>query len=254
MHIESLYRYPVKGLTPEPLTQAVLTAGNCIPWDRAFALKQGDAVLNLEAPTWIPKNNFMCLAKNPEAAALQTVFDEAAGLLRITGPTGNIAASPFTPEGQEALTGYLINFLGPQARYGAQGEAPRFHFLPGHSFCDEEAQVISLIGLASLHALEQHVNAARDKRRFRANLYIAGTSPWAEFSWLGRRLAIGSAEIQVQERIRRCAATMVNPDTAQRDANPVQELRTHFGHTDLGVFASVTKAGIIRPGDQITLL
>lgn len=254
MRIESLYRYPVKGLTPDPLTQAVLTPGRCVPWDRAFALKQGDAVLDLEAPTWIPKNNFMCLAKNPEAAALHMVFDEESRLLRITGPTGDITASPLTPEGQDALTRYLTDFLGPQARYGTQGEAPHFHFLPGHSFCDEETQVVSLIGLASLQALAQQVGATRDKRRFRANIYIEGSAPWAEFDWLGKTLAIGTAEIQVQDRIRRCAATMVNPDTAQRDANPVQELRTHFGHTDLGIFASVTKAGVIRPGDQITLL
>lgn len=254
MHIESLYRYPVKGLTPERLTQAVLTPGRCIPWDRAFALKQGTATLNLENPHWLPKNNFMCLAKNPEAAALQTVFDEVAGQLRITGPTGSLTASPFTPEGQEALTRYLVDFLGPQARYGEQGEPPRFHFFPDHSFCDDENQVISLIGLASLRELEQQVHAKRDKRRFRANIYIEGTPPWAEFSWLGRTLVIGTAELQVQARTRRCAATMVNPDTAERDANPVQELRSHFGHMDLGVFAVVTKAGVIRPGDQITLL
>ncbi len=36
----------------------------------------------------------------------------------------------------------------------------------------------------------------------------------------------------VQERIDRCPATMVNPDTAEKDANPVKELREHFGHID----------------------
>jgi uncharacterized protein YcbX len=37
MHVESLYRYPVKGLTPERLEGATLMPGRCIPWDRAFA-------------------------------------------------------------------------------------------------------------------------------------------------------------------------------------------------------------------------
>ena len=254
MHVESLYRYPVKGLTPERLTQAMLTPGRCIPWDRAFALKQGDAVLDPAQPSWITKLNFLCLAKNPEAAALRTIFDETAGTLNITGPGGHISASPFTPDGQDALTRYLTDFLGPQARYGKQGEAPRFHFFPDHSFCDQKTQVISLIGLASLHALAQQVGAERDKRRFRANIYIEDTTPWAEFSWLGRTLAVGEVEMLVRKRTERCAATMVNPDTAQRDANPVKELRSHFGHTDLGVFAIVTKAGVIRPGDKITLL
>ena len=254
MRIESLLRYPVKGLTPEPLTQARLTPGKCIPWDRAFALKQGDAALDDTNPAWIPKMNFMCLAKNPAAAALKTKFDEISQLLHVSGPDTSFTASPFTPEGQAALTQYFTAFLGPEARFGAQGEAPQFHFFPGHSFCDHKTQVISLIGLASLAALEQAVDAPRDKRRFRANIYIEGSEPWEEFSWLGRKLAIGEVEMVVQERIDRCAATMVNPDTAARDANPPKELRTHFGHIDLGVFAEVTKGGEIRPGDEIKVV
>ena len=43
MRIEYLYRYPVKGLTAEALEEAEVEAGGCIPWDRAFALAQGDA-------------------------------------------------------------------------------------------------------------------------------------------------------------------------------------------------------------------
>ncbi len=43
MRIEYLYRYPVKGLTAEALEAAEVEAGGCIPWDRAFALAQGDA-------------------------------------------------------------------------------------------------------------------------------------------------------------------------------------------------------------------
>ena len=254
MHIESLYRYPVKGLTPEPLAQASLTPGSCIPWDRAFALKQGDATLDEANPSWIPKMNFMCLAKNAKAAGLKTVFDDASGQLHVNGQGGSLTASPFTPEGQAALTAYFTEFLGDEARYGGQGEAPQFHFFPGHSFCDHKTQVISLIGLSSLAALEHAVGAERDKRRFRANIYIEGAEPWAEFSWMGRKLAIGEVEMVVQDRIDRCPATMVNPDTAERDANPVKELREHFGHIDLGIFAEVTKSGTIRPGDAIRLL
>ena len=254
MRIESLYRYPVKGLTPEPLLQALLTPGRCIPWDRAFALKQGDALLDETQPTWLPKNNFMCLAKNPISAQLHMSFDETAGTLHLNGPSGALTSSPFTTEGRAALTRYLTTFLGEEARFGTEGEAPCFHFFPDHSFCDHEKQVISLISLASVRALEQKVGAPRDKRRFRANIYIEGSEPWAEFSWLGRTLAVGDVQMLVENRTPRCAATMVNPDTALRDANPVKELRTHFGHKDLGVFATVTKGGIIRPGDNMVLL
>jgi uncharacterized protein YcbX len=58
----------------------------------------------------------------------------------------------------------------------------------------------------------------------------------------------------VQERIDRCGATTVNPDTAIRDANPVKELQQNFGHVDLGIFAEVLTGGEIKPGDEIRVL
>ncbi len=250
MRIESLYRYPVKGLTPELLDEARLTPGRSIPWDRAFALAQGDGVFDPARPAWVPKSNFMCLLRNARIALLDTRFDEATGLLRLTPPAGDgLSADPMTAGGQAALTAYLVDFLGDEARYGAA--APRFAYVEGHSFCDHRTQVVSLIGLGSLRALEDAAGAARDKRRFRANVYVEGLEAWAEFGWIGKTLSIGQARLVVRERIDRCGATTVNPDTAARDANPVKELQRGFGHVDLGVFAEVVEAGTIRPGDAI---
>jgi uncharacterized protein YcbX len=256
MQIESLYRYPVKGLTPEPLTQAALTPGRCIPWDRAFALSQGNSAFDITQPHWAPKSNFMCLLKNAGVAALKTRFDEATGHLHITLPNGaHFHHSTLTPEGQSALTTFFTDFLGPEARFGPENRAPEFVHVPNHSFCDHRTQVISLIGLGSLQALESAAGAARDKRRFRANIYIENIDPWAEFTWLNRKIAIGPDVIAiVQERIDRCGATTVNPDTAERDANPVLELKRHFGHIDLGIFAEILTPGTVSPGDAITLM
>ena len=97
--------------------------------------------------------------------------------------------------------------------------------------------------------MEVAAGAPRDKRRFRANIYIEDIEPWASFpAWLGRHIRIGETVMEVQEAIDRCAATSVNPDTAERDANPVKELQEHFGHIELGVFAAVVQGGTIRPG------
>ncbi|NNM57349.1 MOSC domain-containing protein [Acidocella sp.] len=255
MHIESLYRYPVKGLPAEPLASAALTPGRCIPWDRAFALAQGDAALNPANPAWVSKTNFMCLLRNASIAQLQTRFDETASQLAITAPNGqNIAANPLTPEGRTALTAFLTAWLGTESRTGPLGQRPAFHYFESHSFCDHQTQVISLIGLGSLKALEAAAAAPRGKHRFRANIYIEEIAAWAEFSWLGKTLQIGEATLRVHERIGRCAATTVNPCTAIRDANPVRELQKNFGHTDLGVYAEVLTPGVIRPGDTIASL
>jgi uncharacterized protein YcbX len=147
-----------------------------------------------------------------------------------------------------------VAFLGPEARLGPDGQAPFFSYFENHSFCDHRTQVVSLIGLGSLGALEEAAGAPRDKRRFRANIYIDNIPPWAEFEWLGKTIAIGEVRMIVQERIDRCGATTVNPDTAERDANPVLELKRGFGHVDLGIFAEVLTGGEIRPGDQIRVL
>ncbi|MGC2134294.1 MAG: MOSC N-terminal beta barrel domain-containing protein, partial [Xanthobacteraceae bacterium] len=40
-NIQSIYRYPVKGLTPEPLARAALAPGQTIPGDRLYAIENG---------------------------------------------------------------------------------------------------------------------------------------------------------------------------------------------------------------------
>ncbi len=255
MQIESLYRYPVKGLTPELLATAALAPGRCLPWDRAFALAQGDGAFDAANPAWVPKSNFMCLLRNARIALLQTSFDDLTGLLSITPPGSvTIQADPRTAIGQAAFTEFLTSYLAAEARYGEADQPPSFHHVAGHSFCDHRTQVVSLIGLGSLAALETAAGAPRDKRRFRANIYIDGIEPWAEFDWLGKTIAIGDTRLVVQERIDRCGATTVNPDTAERDANPVLELKRNFGHIELGIFAEVLTGGSIKTGDEIKVL
>lgn len=249
MRIETIYRYPVKGLSPEPLEQAALNAGRPIAWDRAFALAQGDCLYDEANPAWRPKSEFLCLARNAEAAKLDSSYDDATRQLTLTAPDGaTVAASPFEAIGRTALAAFIARALPEEMR-----GIPRFLHGDDHSFCDHDGAVISLIGLSSLAALEAAAGAARHKLRFRANLYLSGSEPWAELGWVGRTLAIGTARLRVVERINRCAATMINPETRERDANPVKELMTHFGHVDCGVFATVIAPGTIATGNVVEL-
>jgi len=39
--IAGLYRYPVKGLSPEPMPQVALTPGQTVPSDRRYAIENG---------------------------------------------------------------------------------------------------------------------------------------------------------------------------------------------------------------------
>jgi uncharacterized protein YcbX len=250
VRIEHLYRYPVKGLSAEALDAIDATAGQALPWDRAFALAQGDAPFDPTAPQWLKKTNFMCLMANAGIAQLRAQFDAVHEILTIRAPDGaEIVERPLGPAGRERLAVWLSAFLGEEAR-----GVPRFHHVPGHVFSDQKTPAVSLINLASLADLEAKVGAPRHRLRFRANVYFSGAPAGAELDWVGRELLVGGARLRVFKRTVRCPATQVNPQTAQRDANPVLELLQHYGHSDLGIHAEVVESGRMATGDAIELV
>ena len=59
----------------------------------------------------------------------------------------------------------------------------------------------------------------------RQYLVRRAASDWEEFDWLGRDIRIGEAVLRVRERITRCLATTVNPDTGERDADTLGALK-----------------------------
>ena len=250
MRIERLYRYPVKGLTAEALETVEVETGSTLPWDRAFALALGDSGFDPAAPVFLHKSNFMCLLRHERIAALSAGFDPHDHLLSIHAPDGsNVAANPLTPAGRARIQTFLSAFLGVEAR----GE-PQFHHVPGHNFGDQRQPAVSLLNLGTLAAYEADIGARRDAMRFRANVYFSGAPPWSEAEWVDRTLEVGGATLRVFKRTLRCNATQVNPETAQRDADPVRELRATYGHADLGVHTEVLEGGRISVGDTITVL
>ena len=249
MQVERLYRYPVKGLNADPLDAVDVLPGQALPWDRTFALAQGDSGFDPAQPVFLRKSNFMCLLKNAAIAHLRATFDPDERRLTIQAPDGaTVTASPMDPAGRATLGAFLTAFLADEAR----GE-PTFHYVPGHVFGDQRRPAVSLISLPTLAQFERDIGAPRDLMRFRANVYMSGAAPWAEFDWVGRTLSIGTAKFHVVKRTDRCNATQVNPATAERDADPVRDLMRTYGHPDLGVHMEVVQAGRIAVGDTLTL-
>jgi len=247
MRVEHIYRYPVKGLTAEALEEVTLAAGQCLPHDRRFALAQGDSPFDPAAPAWTPKHHFGCLARNARLALLHSAFDPRTGQLAIRPPEGPpLLGDTRTEAGRAAIGAFLTRFLGAEAR-----GTPRFLEAPGHNFTDIGAKAVSIIGLASLNALQTAMGQPLDPLRFRANIYVSGALPWAEFDLVGQEVQLGGARLRVFKRIIRCPATEVNPETAERDADPPAGLRRHFGHADLGVYAEVLEGGRVAVGDAL---
>ena len=122
---------------------------------------------------------------------------------------------------------------------------------PPHSFSDVAQRVVSIINLASVAAVEDAVGAPVDPLRFRGNLYVSGWPAWREFDLLGQEIAVGSARLKVVRRIKRCAATNVEPETGIRDLDIPQTLMKSFGHADCGIYTEVVAGGEIAVGETV---
>src|ERR1051325_3839840 len=72
--IRKVYRYPVKGLSAEPLERALLTPGQTIAGDRRYAIENGPSGFDPAAPAYFPKQRFLMLMRNERLARLHTPF------------------------------------------------------------------------------------------------------------------------------------------------------------------------------------
>ena len=247
--LSAIYRYPVKGLSGESLSAVRLEPGACLPHDRQFAIAHGSTRFEGGDAHWLPKQNFLMLAKDERLAQLRVRYEAEEGrltVLRDGKPV--VTAKPGETMGRMLIGQFFAGFMAAAAR-----GAPKLVAAPGTSFSDVPEKVVSLINLASVSDLERVARQAVDPLRFRGNLYLADLPAWCEFDWVGRELEIGGARLQVIEPIERCAATNVNPETAERDMNLPLTLRKGFGHMDMGVYAKVVAGGQIAPGDRVTL-
>jgi uncharacterized protein len=247
--IASLYRYPVKGLTPEPLPSVALDVGQTLPADRRYAIENGPSGFDPADPKWMSKAYFLMLMRDEWLAALNTHFDDASNLLTIRR-NGAIAAQGDleTAEGRAAIERFFA-----QSYAGEIKGPPKVLSSHGHSFSDVARKVVSIINLGSLKAIEDIVGQPVHPLRFRANLYVRGWPAWHEFDLLGQTLAIGEARLKVVKRIVRCAAVNVDPETATRDLNVPPTLMQRLGHADCGIYAEVIAGGIIATGDDVTI-
>jgi uncharacterized protein YcbX len=248
--IVSLYRYPVKGFSGEKLKSVSLEPGATFPADRAFAIENGPSGFDPAAPSWQPKIKFLCLMRNAKLAALETLYDDRSAVLAVTKDgVPMVEASLKTEAGRAAIEYFFQDFMDGEARGPV-----KILESPGHSFSDVSAKVAHIVNLATVEDLAASIGKEVHPLRFRANIYLDGWKPWSEFELVGKTIRAGGVDFKITKRVVRCAATEVNPETAERDIDIPEAIWRKTGENDFGIYAQVVTAGKIAEGDKVEIL
>ena len=247
--ITGLYRYPIKGLTPEPLASVPLRVGQTLPADRRYAIENGPSGFDPAAPAWKIKTVYLMLMRNERLAGFRSRFDDASHRLTISKDGEVVAQGDLeSASGRASLEAFFTANFADELR-----GPPKILSAKGHSFSDVARKVVSIINLASVAEVEAMVGATVHPLRFRANLYVKDWPAWHEAGLVGEMLCIGTARLKVVKTITRCAAVNVDPETAARDLEIPPALMRHRGNNECGIYAEVIEDGDIAVGDQLTV-
>src|SRR3989442_357566 len=259
--VAAMYRYPVKGFTPEGCDTLTVLADGRIAGDRVLGIRFADSAAADEA--WSKKTAMAALMNTPGLARLHLRFEAEARRLRPSVASTVFVDAVLNQEGRQRLATAVADYVltldeNPLAghperlplRVIGDGITPRYH--------DAEAGQVTLHGRASLHALTAALALAEDSElRFRSNIALGGLGAWEEHRWGGHKVRIGTVTFDVVRPKVRCLATHANPTTGERDVPILTTLTTVFGQgkPTFGVAMVPSQAGgHIHVGDHVTLV
>jgi MOSC domain-containing protein len=259
--VVALYRYPVKGFTPEECHALTILDEGRVAGDRVLAFRFASS----SAPdaAWTRKHDCVVLMNTPGLARLDIRFDHRAQRLRVGLDGGVLAEDTLDEEGRKRLAAAMQRYVLGLAenplsghphrlplRLVGDGVAPRFQDnVDGHT---------TLHGRGSLTALSVAAgDSALSEVRFRSNIAVGGLDAWEELGWMGRKLRVGGVEFEVVKRKVRCLATHANPQTGERDVPVMTTLMRAFSQDEPTFAVGMTTrgaGGIVRIGDNVSLV
>ena len=258
--VVALYRYPVKGFTPQSCDRLVVLPSSRIAGDRVLNLRFADAPVGDDA--WCRKYHGVVLANTPGLALLDTQFDAERLRLRIELRGQVMADEELTQAGRgrivRALTEYVLGLQENPLRDHPErlplklvgdGTTPRYQ-----DSADGQVTLHSRGSLASAGAALG--DPGLSEMRFRSNIAIEGVGAWEELSWAGRRVRIGAVTFDTIKPKVRCLATHANPASGARDLPVMQTLVKAFGQKEptLGVGMLQSFGGRIAVGDEVEVI
>ena len=246
--LTGIFRYPVKGLSPDPMERATVAAGGALPYDRAWAIENGPSRFNPADPQPVPDISFLILMRDERLATLETRFEEETQRLVLSRSGRQVASGALSsPSGRQLIEQFFAAYMADRLR-----GRPKIVGGPEHYIAEGGIPCVHIINLATLREVERLLGRPLDPIRFRPNLVIDGFPPWSEFTWLNEEISIGPVRLKVVERTARCAAPNVDPKTGQRDMDIPATLKREYGHIDFGVYALIEAAGTLAQGNPVT--
>jgi uncharacterized protein YcbX len=266
----AIHRYPVKSCRGQSLTSAVVE-----PWglagDRRWLVVGDDGAqltarehprMLLVEPT--PRADGGLELTAPDLPALTVDVPAGAEVVPVRVWHSELVATPAGPE----ASAWFSKVAGRPARLVYLDDPTRRH--PNPAFAEPTDYVsfadgypLLLATSASLAQLNDWIAAGPradegplPMARFRPNVVIDGSLPWAEDGW--RRIRIGAAEFRAVKGCDRCVITMTDPDTGARGKEPIATLaryRRWDGETWFGLnLVPDTPGAVITLGDELELL
>ena len=192
--------------------------------------------------------------------------DPAATILRLTFPDGTVVedvvrlGEPIRTTMYDVIAeGHLVAGPWAAALEGIAGRPVRV-VRSDRAGGTRSGHPASLVTDGSLAELGRRLGtAAVDARRFRMLIELEGAAPHEEDTWVGGRVAIGEAILEISAPVPRCATTTHDPETGLRDLDTLGAIREYRGlaggkHLLFGVWGEVERPGLIRIGDELTIL
>ncbi len=261
--IKQLFSYPIKGLTPQEMSEFALTAGHGIKGDRAFALMFADNMQAANIPAknapWMSKKYLAVQNDWPLLAALECDYQPETAVLTVKRQgVAVLSAETNTAAGRDRISTFFTEYLAAieptkEARHPQLAPLQLIGDSSGETrYPDRQPVHISLLSQATLDQLTEIAHQNIDVRRFRPNIVLDGLSAWSEFELIGKQFQLGTARIEVTARIGRCVNIEVNPQTGDRDIALLSLLQQEFGHAQTGVLAKIINSGTVKIGDNLT--
>lgn len=256
--VVALYRYPVKGFTPEACETLTVLAEGRIAGDRALGLRFANSPVPDHA--WSRKYEFVALVNTPGLAPLDVRFDHRALRLRISRDGAVLVDAPLDDAGRrriaEAVAGFVLTLdENPLSHHPERlplrligdGVTPRYQ--------DNEAGQVTLHSRQSLAAVAIAVgDAGLSEARFRSNIIVEGLAAWEEQTWIGKSIRIGQVTFDVVKPKVRCLATHANPVTGRRDMQLLLTLKRAFAQEEPTFAVGMITQGAggeVRLGDEV---